>query len=68
MSVTRMEILDAVEDAFSAGGADRSAVLASAVSGGARPEVIATLEELPDRRFGGIRDLWVELPNVPVEV
>jgi hypothetical protein len=65
--VTRMEILDSVEHAFAGGGADRSDVLACAVGSGARPELIETLEALPERRFNDVRDLWVELTDVPVD-
>lgn len=67
MPVTRMEIVDAVEQAFDRGGAERSEVLAAAVLRNARPDVIATLEELPERRFSDVRELWVELPHVPVD-
>lgn len=66
MSVTRREILDAVQGTFGDGRVDRSALLAAAVERGARPAVIATLEGLPDREYGDVRDLWVELPEVPV--
>lgn len=66
MTVTRREILDAVEGTFDDGRVDRSALLATAVDRGARPAVIAALEGLPDRGYGDVRDLWVELPDVPV--
>lgn len=67
MPVSRMEIVDAVGSAFEAGGADRSQILTAAVATGARPEVIETLERLPDRRFGDVRKLWQELPELPIE-
>jgi hypothetical protein len=66
--VTRMEIVDVVHAAFENGGAERSEVLATAVARGARPQVLETLERLPDRRFSELRELWTELPEVPVEV
>lgn len=67
MAVTRQEILDAVGDAFDGGRVERSALLAAAVRGGARPEVISTLEQLPDRPFSDVRHLWDELPDLAVE-
>lgn len=67
MTVTRQEILDVVGEAFDDGRIERSTLLAAAVRGGARPEVITTLEQLPDKPFGDVRHLWVELPDVPVE-
>lgn len=66
MSVTRSEILAAVEGSFGEGRVDRSALLATAVARGTRPGVIATLEGLPDREFGDVRELWPELPEIPV--
>jgi hypothetical protein len=65
--VSRMEIVDTVDSAFETGGADRSEILTAAVATGARPEVIETLERLPDRRFADVRELWQELPELPVE-
>lgn len=67
MAVTRREILDVVGGAFDGQRVERSALLAAAVRSGARPEVISTLEQLPDKPFGDVRHLWVELPDVPVE-
>lgn len=66
MAVTRMEIVEAVDPAFAGGGAERSEVLAAAIAQGARPQVIETLERLPDRRFSEVRELWTELADVPV--
>ncbi|CAN5741997.1 hypothetical protein BH23ACT5_BH23ACT5_16340 [soil metagenome] len=65
--VTRVEIAEAVRAAFGNRGADRSDVLAAATSL-ARPEVIAHLSTLPERRYGKINDLWVDLGHLPVGV
>jgi hypothetical protein len=65
--VTRSEIADHIEDAFvGAGAADRAELIEAARRSGARGEVIATLERLPDRRYAGLRQLWTALPELPV--
>jgi len=64
--VTRVEILDAVEGAFAAGSASRGELVEVARLHQARPELIALLETLPDRRYTHQRQLWVDLPHVPV--
>lgn len=65
--VTRIEIAEAVSDAFTEGGADRSQILAAA-GADSRPEVVELLESLPDRRYGRLNQLWEELEDVPVGV
>ncbi|HEY8458578.1 MAG TPA: DUF2795 domain-containing protein [Actinopolymorphaceae bacterium] len=64
--VTRVEILDLVDDAFAAGPASRAALISTAQARGARAEVVALLEQLPDRHYVHQRQLWVHLPNIPV--
>lgn len=65
--VTRVEVIDHVADAFGAAGATRAELLALAEQTGARPDLIALLRRLPDRRFHRPHELWAELPEVPVE-
>jgi len=65
--VTRMGILDLVEDAFGRDGATRSDILQTARDNRADLPTLATLERLQDRRFRSVRDLWTDLPDVPVE-
>lgn len=65
--VTRMDILDLVEEAFGREGATRSEILQSARDNRADSLTVATLEHLQDRRFRSVRDLWADLPDVPVE-
>ena len=65
-TLTRLEIVDLIEDAFAPGGATRSALLAVAAQKGAHPAVLEKLGELPDRRFRTMRDLWQHLPDVPL--
>lgn len=65
--VTRVEIADHIETAFvGAGAADRAELIETAKRSGARPEIVAVLERLPDRRYANLRQLWTELPDIPV--
>ncbi|MBE0476301.1 MAG: DUF2795 domain-containing protein [Coriobacteriia bacterium] len=66
--VTRVEIADAVEEAFIPHGATRSELIEHAANADARPQVLSVLERLPDRRYGRLRELWDHLFDVPVEV
>lgn len=65
-TVTRLEIVEAVGEAFGVRGADRSEILAAAATEGARPEVIAALQRLPQRRFRVVNELWEDLGHLPV--
>ncbi|BCB84783.1 DUF2795 domain-containing protein [Phytohabitans suffuscus] len=65
-AITRTELLTHVEAAFADGPASRDRLLAYAVGSHARPEVVAVLERLPDKPYSTIRDLWYDLPDVPV--
>lgn len=66
--VTRFEILDAVESAFGGPPVTKSQIVDTARDAQARAEVLHTLARLDDyRRFSSIRDLWVDLKDVPVE-
>jgi hypothetical protein len=66
VSVTRVEIADHIHNAFDG---DRmltaNDLLLSARRSGARPEVLRTLERLPGV-YGDLRDLWPDLPGIPV--
>lgn len=64
--VTRVEILDVLEGAFADGAASRGELLEIARAHGARSELLALLEALPDRHYTHQRNLWVDLPHVPV--
>ena len=66
MTVTRAELAEHVEAAFTAGPATRDRLLAYATGSHARPEVIGLLHTLPDRPYPTVRDLWYELAHVPV--
>ena len=63
--VTRVEIAKVVGEVFRRGGAGRGEILAAAEAGN-RPEVVAVLRGLPERRYGRLNELWEELGDVPV--
>ncbi|BCJ27480.1 DUF2795 domain-containing protein [Actinocatenispora sera] len=65
-TVTRIEIADHVESAFAAGAATRADLLTAARSTGARPALLAVLGDLPDRPYAELRQLWTDLPEVPI--
>ncbi|GAA4931745.1 hypothetical protein ACFPM3_03465 [Streptomyces coeruleoprunus] len=62
--VTRAEIADHLAGLFTNGAMNRSDLLIAAAS--ARPEVRAVLEQLPDRRYTELRQVWEDLPALPV--
>lgn len=65
--VTRVEILDVLDDAFAVGPASRDQLVNAARAQGARAELVTLLEDLPsDRQYVHQRQLWVHMPNVPV--
>lgn len=64
--VTREEIAEALRVCFTKGQTRRTDLLLAVQHGNARPELIETLERLPDRTFAGMRDLWVAMPEVPL--
>jgi hypothetical protein len=65
--VTRVEVVDVLEGAFTAGAIGRDDLVAVARRNGARPSVVDLLGRLPDRKFVQPRDLWVVLPDVPID-
>jgi hypothetical protein len=62
-----LEIAEAVGYVFGDGGAMRAEIVAAASETG-RPELIALLTSLPERRYGRLNELWEELHDVPVGV
>lgn len=65
--VTRSEIADHVEEAFSSPAVSPAALVDQARRSGARPAVIAQLRRLRRAEYGSLRDLWSELGDLPVE-
>jgi hypothetical protein len=67
-TLTRTEIAVHVGGAFTKDGASRADLLANAVQKNARPCLLDKLQELPEgQHFRTVRDLWVHIPEVPVE-
>lgn len=66
--VTRTELLDVVCQAFYGDPKpNKERLLAAARESGAREAVLRLLDVLPSgRRFHGPRELWEEMPDVPV--
>lgn len=64
--MTRVEILDLLDSTFAAGPAHRTALIGAARTQGARAELVDLLERLPDRQYAHQRQLWSDLPDVPV--
>jgi cellobiose phosphorylase len=64
--VSRIELVQAVGAAFGSRGASRDDLLAAASEAGARREVLDLLRALRAREFNDVRQLWSELPEMPV--
>jgi hypothetical protein len=64
--VTREEIVDAIGACFTKGEARRNDLLIAVHERNARPELVATIERLPDKTFRRVRDLWITLPEIPL--
>ena len=64
--ITRIEIADYVERAFSTGPATREDLLTAARAAGARLAVLDLLTTLPDRSYVELRQLWTDLPETPI--
>lgn len=65
--VTRVEIAEAVGDVFGDNGALPEEIVAAAEEAG-RPELAAVLQNLPERRYNRLNELWEELRDIPVGV
>ncbi|MEX2420084.1 MAG: DUF2795 domain-containing protein [Acidimicrobiia bacterium] len=63
-----MEVAQAVRAAFHGTAPTRSEIVAAARDARARSEVLSILGSLPDQRFREVRDLWIELTEIPVGV
>jgi hypothetical protein len=66
MALTRMQVLDHVENAFAAGPITTAQLQAAAERNGAHLDILVLLRELPPRRFATPRDIWPYLPDLPV--
>jgi hypothetical protein len=68
VAVTRVEVIDHIGPAFSAGPQSRSDLIDVAQSVGARPAVVELLGQLPDHKFTVPNELWTNLGHVPIEL
>ena len=66
-SVSRTELAQHIETAFISSPVVPAGLLDAAALSAARPAVLAILERLPNRPYGTIRDLWYDLPDLPIE-
>lgn len=67
-TVTRMEIVDAIESAFNSPPATKRQIVAAAEDARARAALVDVLRRLPDGSYQHVRNLWEYLPDVPVDV
>jgi uncharacterized protein DUF2795 len=66
VAITRTELANHIEAAFTGGPATRDSLLAYAASSRARPEILNLLQTLPDKTYPNLRDLWHDLSHVPI--
>ncbi|MGY0065683.1 hypothetical protein ACWZEH_02320 [Streptomyces sp. QTS137] len=62
--VTRIEIAGQLAGLFTNGAVSKHDMLIAAA--GARSEVLQVLSALPDRRYTELRQVWEDLPRIPV--
>lgn len=65
-AITRAELAGHIEAAFTGGPATRADLLAAATSSHARTQAIEQLHRLPDRTYRDLREIWYDLPELPV--
>lgn len=66
--VTRVQIAGHIANAFGSGGVHRTELIEHAQASNAKPAVLTALRRLPDHRFTTMRDLWIHLEDVPVDL
>lgn len=65
---SRLEIADAISDRFTGDAKTREELVEIAKEQHASTEVLLALSSLlPDKRYAGLRELWPDLPDLPVE-
>ncbi|MEX2291255.1 MAG: hypothetical protein WD794_13140 [Mycobacteriales bacterium] len=65
---SRMEIVDAIGHRFTGVAKTRAELVEIAKEEHASTEVLLALSSLlPEKRYGGLRELWPDLPDLPVE-
>lgn len=66
-TVTRIEIADSLDAAFSTGTASGADLVEYAADHGARPPVLQVLSRLHRSDYHELRELWGELHDIPIE-
>lgn len=64
--VTRSEIARHTAAAFGHPPATPGDLAEAVIASQGRPEIIAVLRRLPDRKYTQLRQLWPHLPEIPV--
>lgn len=65
---SRLEIADAIGERFTGAPQTREELVELAKEEHASTEVLLALSSLqPDKRYAGLRELWPDLPDLPVE-
>lgn len=65
-TITRVEVAGAVGEAFGMEAVTRDELVLAAERAGARAQVSEALATLPAREFNDLRQLWDDLPDMPV--
>jgi hypothetical protein len=64
--VTRIEVVQELGEAFPGAGLSKGELVEEAHRRGVRSEMVRLLERLPERRYRHVRELWAQVPEVPV--
>lgn len=65
--VTRTEVAAAVRAVFDSGSGTREDMLDAALQAKARSEVVQAISKLPPfKTYGHLRQIWPDLPDMPV--
>jgi hypothetical protein len=67
MTVSRSEIAGLVGPSLTRGSHSNAEILAFAVDAGARPAVVDALRGMRNRSYSGLRSLWAEFPDMPID-
>lgn len=67
MPVSRSEIAEHVALVFAGPPVTREQLVEFARRDGARPAVLRLVEQLPDRPYREVRELWPSMPDLPIE-
>jgi len=68
VAITRSQVAEHVERAFTdLGTTSKSDLVRQAEETQGSSDLIELLQNLPDRNFANLRDLWSVLPSMPIE-